>query len=157
VSESTLEAYIFTVADYLKQVSPNQGPVLYRLLKQYGKSFPIRKSFLNGKGRAKECFMNSYRLMDSTGFTYCEGFATSDALGVALEHAWVIDEDGFVIDPTWEDGREYFGVEFETRGVYEITGLTGVYGLMWSTDLMGQSPEDCYNLLARWVKDEFKL
>lgn len=158
MSESSLEAYIRTVADYFKQVSSNQGPISYRLLKEYGQSFPISigKSPLAGKGKMKQCFMNSYRLMDGLGLTYCEGFATSAALGIALEHAWLINESGFVVDPTWKDGREYFGVAFDTQGVYELTNLTGVYGLLGSTYLMKKSPEDCYNLLVSCMKEEFK-
>lgn len=42
---------------------------------------------------------------------YFEGQATTKSLGVPLEHAWLVDEDGRVWDATWADGEDYFGVQ----------------------------------------------
>jgi hypothetical protein len=29
-----------------------------------------------------------------------------------VAHAWCINSDNFVVDPTWDEGTEYFGVPF---------------------------------------------
>lgn len=48
----------------------------------------------------QQCFRNAWNLvMDDPTLLYCEGFA--QARGLVLEHAWVEDEHGTIIDPTW--------------------------------------------------------
>lgn len=157
MAETTLEAYVRTVADYFQTTAPNNGPISYRLLKEHGRSFPIRKNRLNGKGKSQQCYQNSYHMMVDRGYTYCEGFATSHLLGVAIEHAWVLDEEGYVVDPTWSDGTEYFGVAFHSLGVRTVALQTRVYGIMSSTYMMGRSPEDCYKLLVGCIDGKFEL
>lgn len=66
----------------------------------------------------KECFANAQQLVleNGSGLIYCEGYA----LGVIpVLHAWCLDSDGNVIDPTWSGrkkrvdiGSEYFGIAF---------------------------------------------
>jgi hypothetical protein len=85
-----------------------------------------------------QCFWNSYQLVESDPerFTYCEGYALrATSTGVAIHHAWVLDELGQVVDTTWargkaheedhegfltpEEGRYYFGVAVP----YEVHAL----------------------------------
>jgi hypothetical protein len=64
-----------------------------------------------------QCYENAFRLASRTkAFHYVEGIA----LGIMpLHHAWCVDQDGNVIDPTWAIrdqgdkpyGQAYFGVE----------------------------------------------
>lgn len=30
-----------------------------------------------------------------------------------MHHAWCVDKHGVVIDPTWRDGNDYFGIPFD--------------------------------------------
>lgn len=61
----------------------------------------------------KACFWNALKMAQRHRRTwrYVEGLA----LGILpVHHAWVVDADGVVIDPTWETpGRAYFGVVFD--------------------------------------------
>ena len=72
----------------------------------------------------KYCFDNAYRLAArSRGrLRYVEGYATTY---IPMHHAWTVDRDGNVVDPTWEydaDSRlgadtPYFGTEFPLESV----------------------------------------
>ncbi len=79
------------------------------------------------RGRKRECFKNAYELTARNLLGYCEGFA----MGVIpVLHAWVVDRDGNVIDPTWADGAEYFGIEFKRDDVIRVALKTEYYGMM---------------------------
>jgi len=68
----------------------------------------------------KHCFDNAYRLATRRkGLRYVEGYYATSIL--PLPHAWCVDADGRVIDPTWRrldqppydaDVPSYFGVVF---------------------------------------------
>ncbi len=53
--------------------------------------------------KIKECYYNCWKAVNDREFTnldYCEGFVISDDLGIPLEHCWLTDPRGVVIDPT---------------------------------------------------------
>lgn len=85
------------------------------------------------RGVVKQCYANSQKAVVravSAGrkpLTYVEGFACSGGLSVALpmQHGWLADEDGNVVDPTWELPAQsaYFGVAFETDYVMSRSAL----------------------------------
>lgn len=62
-------------------------------------------------GADGECFENAARLAAETGLRYFEGLAVCARNPEALHHAWCVDEDGEVVDPTWTDGVVYLGRE----------------------------------------------
>lgn len=66
------------------------------------------------------CFENAYRLATRTqAYHYVEGIAYSV---IPVLHAWVIDANGTVIDPTWAHdmlGESYCGVELSLDHVRE--------------------------------------
>jgi hypothetical protein len=71
--------------------------------------------------RLGQCFENAYRLASRApnAYHYVEGLALSI---VSTPHAWVIDRQGTVIDPTWTDGMlgtSYCGVELSLDVVRE--------------------------------------
>jgi hypothetical protein len=72
-----------------------------RLMEQYGIE----------PGQPKECFENAGRavLDDTPGVTYVEGYAQGSIIPV--HHAWLVTDDGQVIDPTWGTGRNLPGFE----------------------------------------------
>lgn len=80
-------------------------------------------------GTKKECFRNALLLaFDNSDLTYVEGWGTSI---IPVEHAWCVDYDGNVVDPTWDDGfeRAYFGVAIPTQIAIRIVTETGYYGI----------------------------
>jgi hypothetical protein len=111
---------------------------IQRLILEKGKPFLTRvKSPF--KGKQKACFKNCFQAMwEYREFRYCEGFATDDELNLAISHAWLVNENGDVIDPTWDEnitGCTYFGVVFNREFVIETATITKHYGIL-NNDLM---------------------
>jgi hypothetical protein len=71
-------------------------------------------SFEGPRGEVHGCFMNSiHAVIEDPTLTYVEGKVS--CYGVALDHAWCINADGFVVDPTLEDNGQtlgYYGIPF---------------------------------------------
>jgi hypothetical protein len=102
---------------------------------QYGREYRMSaRTFLGPRDQPKACFMNAtHRAMFDERLTYVEGYVVVH--GVPIDHAWLVDADGFVIDPTItdnDDGRvnEYFGVPFITEYVKKAVKLNRLYGLL---------------------------
>jgi hypothetical protein len=73
-----------------------------------GKEFTYRSRPSNIKKMPdRHCYKNAFDLCLENHLTYVEGFATAV---IPVQHAWCVDSDGFVIDPTWNDGQDYIGV-----------------------------------------------
>lgn len=75
------------------------------------------------KPQRKGCYYNAQLLaLAVKGLKYFEGWAYTK-MGFPLEHSWLIDKKNKVIDVTWCDGVEYFGVEipvdFVKKEMYE--------------------------------------
>lgn len=63
------------------------------------------------RGEMKQCYRNAVMLLaEKSSYLYVEGYAMGI---IPALHAWCIDKKGNVIDPTWPDGKEYFGVIFK--------------------------------------------
>lgn len=76
----------------------------------------------------KQCYQNAFKLIqDQSSLTYVEGFATAI---IPIAHAWCVDSKGVVIDPTWQDGRDYIGVPLPFNLVMHVTFIRGVYGVI---------------------------
>ena len=67
----------------------------------------------------RECFSNSLKIAalqyGTEDLTYVEGYAASGNVGIPVHHAWLVDKDGHVIDPTWQGERRgavYVGIPF---------------------------------------------
>ena len=111
----------------------------YELVLKYGQHFkpqPLPKHIRRGK--MGDCYMNAFRIsgppkFGGKGLIYCEGYATS---GLAvIEHAWCVDpKTGCVIDPTWTDGTEYFGVPFDHIFVCKTILRKGTSSVFWDRD-----------------------
>ena len=68
------------------------------------------------RGIPKGCYYNCLQLLRKhPEFTYCEGYAQSEDLPLPLFHAWLVDGNGNVIDPTWDKGDAYLGIPFNTK------------------------------------------
>lgn len=73
------------------------------------------------RGVAKQCYKNATHVMlNRDDVFYAEGYAINLIdLPIPLEHAWLVDASGNVIDPTWDRAEDhlYFGVVFERDAV----------------------------------------
>src|SRR4028119_1559046 len=67
-------------------------------------------------GQPRLCYANSQRLaFKNRSITYVEGYAMAQGVSFPLHHAWLLDSDGYAIDPTWEPyGCCYLGVSLAT-------------------------------------------
>jgi hypothetical protein len=78
------------------------------------------------RGKMMDCFKNAFELAQEKGYSYCEGYAFSM---LHTNHAWCL-HDGKVVDPTWTDGVDYFGVEFPMNTVRKIILKSEHYGIL---------------------------
>ena len=64
-------------------------------------------------GRPSECATPRHFLRKPDMYMYVEGYAVNRWMTMhAVAHAWCIGLDNLVVDPTWDEGAEYFGVPF---------------------------------------------
>ena len=152
-------AYVQKLVDHFYNNAPPKGWV-YRgvdhFVLTHGREWGPRIAVPDGAPSTdKECFNNAASMvLDGRykGLTYVEGYATAM---LPLHHAWVVDVDGQVIDPTWDDhpDAEYFGVAFDVEYVRREVLRTETWGVLWEHDarpnlpLMGDQAEGWE---ARW-------
>lgn len=77
----------------------------------------------------KECFHNAYHLAEMYDLTYVEGYTWYI---IPILHAWCIDQNGRVIDPTLDDPEDYAycGIPLNMDFVRSTMMSTGVYGVI---------------------------
>jgi hypothetical protein len=82
-----------------------------------------------------DCFENAlHAAMDDSDLTYCEGYAYSGLM--PMHHAWVVDEDGEVHDPTWgtnerdHEASGYVGVAFDLSFACGVIHRREMYGML---------------------------
>lgn len=107
----------------------------YRLILETGKPFLNRVEPPPFKGKPKSCFENCLQgLWNYPELYYCEGFAVTDDVAIAASHAWLLNDEAEVIDPTWTGemfaGCTYFGVVFDTEFVFDYANKTKHYGIL---------------------------
>lgn len=87
------------------------------------------------RGALGDCYMNAGRIAwDNPDLRYVEGYAVPGTVAFPMMHAWLIDPDGRVIDPTWENGAAYFGVVIPNEAYSECLmrlGYWGVFDNLW--------------------------
>jgi hypothetical protein len=84
-------------------------------------------------GVPRQCFRNAVRLaLRRPGlYSYVEGYAVNTLVaGYPVAHAWCIDQEGFVVDSTWDEGADYFGVPFQVEYVRRMGGARRDYSLI---------------------------
>lgn len=84
-------------------------------------------------GAPKQCFANASRLADArSDLVYVEGLARATGLPLLVHHAWCVDQEGHVVDNTWEHPAlcRYMGVRFEALELAEWQLRLGFYGLL---------------------------
>lgn len=83
----------------------------------------------------KLCYSHATHLMMADErYVYCEGYACSRRVGLAVNHAWVLDAArGYVVvDNTWRDpvGGVYLGIPFKRDFARRSVALNRMYGVM---------------------------
>jgi hypothetical protein len=121
--------------EYLEAIDrhfPGNAPTAFLL--KHGRDYPIGPhSYALPRMVQKQCYQNATLLtLDFPHLTYVEGKISCH--GVPLDHAWCIDEEGVVVDPTIDnsDGHitDYFGVPFRTDYLHRAVTRNRVYGLL---------------------------
>ncbi len=79
------------------------------------------------KGKLGCCYENAFKnvLMSKGKYFYCEGYATAG--GMVHEHGWMTNRNHEVIDPTWLDGKDYYGIIFKFSCVMHWMAKNGKY------------------------------
>lgn len=98
------------------------------------------------RGRMRECFLNAANLAmrEDDKYIYCEGYAISAAVPFPVEHGWCVTPDGRVVDPTWDDARDYYGVAFKYEFLRQTLYDNEHYGLLFNLTSMTlvRAPQD---------------
>lgn len=107
---------------------------LEELVQAEGLPFPSA-SLPEGIPRRKKgmCFMNSYHLTSTNPwrYVYVEGYAVSKLIPIPLLHAWCYDRvRGAVVDVTWADGVEYYGIPLRLGYVRRTIATKETYGVL---------------------------
>lgn len=77
-------------------------------------------------GLPRSCFYNCLQLIDEhSELIYCEGYALAEEHVLPVPHAWLVNPDGQVIDPTWEIGGVYIGIFFDTEWLNSLLKSRG--------------------------------
>lgn len=120
------------ILDHVLMCNSMRENPYHSFLIKYGLEFKVIADDLPfSRGEMKRCYANSAeRAWANRDFYYVEGLACIEDYPVPLEHAWLVDRDGKVFDPTWEDGVSYFGVPFRASFVREMAAYTGYYGIL---------------------------
>jgi hypothetical protein len=104
---------------------------------QYGRDYQIGPAtFAGPRGEVHGCYKNATHLaIADEALIYVEGKVLT--CGITIDHAWCVDADGLVIDPTLEDDRSgftavvgYFGVPFRTDYLRKAAITNGIYGVL---------------------------
>lgn len=119
--------YLTAIDQMMRDHSKNPSiTTLHGFILRHGRDFQITKKSFPKLGKMKQCFMNAYKLADRDHtLTYVEGFANGI---IPVHHAWCVDRHDNVVDPTWRDGQDYFGVPFQLRAVVEGILRREAYG-----------------------------
>jgi len=107
------------------------------LLAEHGVLFP--KIGRRPKGMRKMklgmCYRNASTITNfpwgGVDLLYCEGYSARASLGIPLLHAWTLNPVTMeVIDPTWDDGAEYYGWVYTREIIAEAMVGTMEYGII---------------------------
>ena len=131
-SPGSLVEHLRQAVDFKRQHYSGKSQEQFVL--EHGRSFtpqPYRLADWGFKGVPKRCFANTYALVKQhpDKLRYVEGYCIPPQFNIAIPHAWAIDSQDRVIDPTLVSGvRDYYGVVFDIGYVKLISrdGRRGV-------------------------------
>jgi len=119
------------IREHFEAMQKAFGPNIYNdFMLKHAKEYDFGSASFEGeRGEVHGCFQNAFHLaFEDQSMTYVEGKLSCH--GVPIDHAWCIDRNGFVIDPTLEDAGQvmgYFGIPFRTEYVQKAFVWNGYY------------------------------
>ena len=114
---------------------------------KHGKLFtpqPFPSKYKKWHGKMGDCFLNALLLASNFDeLHYAEGFALSAKIAGESPklHAWCVDDDGNVVDPTWRDklmGQEYCGLVFKLLPLTDLHLKGKLFGIAFNDDLFNK-------------------
>lgn len=120
--------------------------VIHEFILRNGQPFvsqPLPKRFK--MRQVKACYCNAYKVMrNNSRLRYAEGYMYDPLCPFLFQHAWCVDVEGRVIDPTLQElyssksrsgGANYFGIIFEKSWIPRGGGsvLEGFHGFKIDT------------------------
>jgi hypothetical protein len=101
------------------------------------KAAPLRKGVQ--KGPYRQCYENATQVVLSDkelDFVEGYGYTPKTPKGMVFLHAWAVDKDGNVVDPTWDNPEKctYFGVKYDRAKYLKHIYKTKYYGVLGGTD-----------------------
>lgn len=79
----------------------------------------------------KQCYKNAEAASRKWGYSYCQGFFLDTRIGIAIEHAWVLD-GGKILELTLQPRNHevhYFGFSVPWQTINAATASIGYNGL----------------------------
>lgn len=134
---------------------PPEGlPIFEGWLLKHGERFGSNIEFDIPQMPIKQCYENVTKTviwqdLDPEEWFYAEGYAASESLGLPLQHAWLVNRHGDVIDRTWTyppGSAAYFGIPFRPEFLLseirknDYYGLFTPDGMMYNIDLLKADP-----------------
>ncbi|WP_139015579.1 hypothetical protein [Ensifer aridi] len=137
---------LISFIDQLTEGEKTFGPST--ALVRYGREFPViapKPGWLR-MGEKRNCYntATTYAVTRSDIF-YVEGYAFEPELPFPVQHAWLVDANGQVIDPTYEDTTDhvYFGIAFKRDFVIDMLARNnGQAGLLVNLHLLRRQFRD---------------
>lgn len=122
---------------HLNSSQPSGRQALARFVLKHGRRWEAAEcdpEFAGGRPRA--CYSNSQDMLQydlrretPTGLVYVEGIASAsfESAPCPTLHAWLVDPEGRVVDPTWREADRctYYGIPFHAGYVLETIGACG--------------------------------
>lgn len=82
------------------------------------------------RGPARVCFQTAaQQAMATADLVYVEGYGCTDTIPLPIHHAWLLQPDGRVQDPTWGGGVCYAGIPVAVEVLERCAAETGYWGL----------------------------
>ena len=116
---------------------------LQGLVLAHGRAFLDKSPEAIRQGRIKACYENCYKMaIADESLTYCEGYAWSNESLFLVPHAWLLDREGRVIEPTpiWSERAAhaaYFGIPFALEYVCDMVERNKEYGILENAYRLG--------------------
>lgn len=131
-----LITYLHQLEDIHRRIGNSRSREWFVL--KYGRHWDEHSTARVRPMKVGACYLNAYRMatMYPKKYTYVEGFAHAGILPVL--HAWVVDNSGRVVDPTWhpdngfnlEGGSDYYGIPIKMRYLFRHILKTGYAGML---------------------------